>query len=846
MRRFYAFLVMLVSIVAIVIFNVQGQYYQFNSGIEFSRGTQITYLITPDEDNTDFSLQEVAELFSERLEEAGAKDYYVDALEDNVLDSDNAETQYQIQIRVAGVEAKLSNILRSVEAHGEIRITTQDNETTENGVEMVKGSATVDYEGSSAYVKIEVTDEFSDEIGKKLEGSVTDENGQVTSQGDYIIIWSDYDETTDSYEEACKGETIEQRKMQEKIIAVLDSSAFSAGDDSTEPSIKITNIGFNANATSTAALYANSAHSVERLLNSEPLDYEITRLYTQSLDATYGNDALLFTSIAAVVVFVAIAVFLFIKYGINGLAGAGALLISLFLSIVVYNFFSQTITPAFILSFVVSAAMGLTMIVTYLERYKNEIYKGRTPAKANKDAYKLTQSTALDATIFSLVSAIIISLVSRNSMQNFFVLLIISSLTNIVFCFLIARLMMYLITNSKIADKKKLFRIKEEHIPNVALEESQTYFGEHENFDTNKHAKKSLLAIAILAIVSVASISIFSIADTTFNYNNEFNNYTTIQIVDTNGEDHFAKESDVENFFKDLNLNPYEITTDIELDPNDEDGENQIYYIEAKFSYSINEDDAIRDTIVSKLQNDYGFEFIKNENESADGVYFFNVEPQVLTPNFNNAMLLILLTAVFAVVYSTIRYRYTFTLATLGTIVSNVLITTGLISLTRVPVSSNLGIALVTSTFVLALLQFILLIKNSQLVKESKTKVTTYEQRKEIIETSLKRSITPIFAIYLVCIIALVIFAIFSNISLLSIYIVMALNLTIGVALLFFAFVPVYLFTERNLRISKLFKKKKENEEKTRKQKEKRRRQEIQRRRLSAEPEEVIIPGIND
>ena len=228
MRRFYTFLVMLVSIVAIVIFNVQGQYYQFNSGLEFSRGTQITYLITPDEDNTDFSLQEVAELFSERLEEAGAKDYYVDALEDNVLDSDNAETQYQIQIRVAGVEAKLSNILRSVEAHGEIRITTQDNETTENGVEMVKGSATVDYEGSSAYVKIEVTDEFSDEIGKKLEGSVTDENGQVTSQGDYIIIWSDYDETTDSYEEACKGETIEQRKMQEKIIAVLDSSAFSA------------------------------------------------------------------------------------------------------------------------------------------------------------------------------------------------------------------------------------------------------------------------------------------------------------------------------------------------------------------------------------------------------------------------------------------------------------------------------------------------------------------------------------------------------------------------------------------------------------------------------------------
>ena len=100
--------------------------------------------------------------------------------------------------------------------------------------------------------------------------------------------------------------------------------------------------------------------------------------------------------------------------------------------------------------------------------------------------------------------------------------------------------------------------------------------------------------------------------------------------------------------------------------------------------------------------------------------------------------------------------------------------------------------------------------------------------------------------VYVIVLLSLLAFTLTSDISLLSIYLVMALSLTIGVLLILFAFIPVYLFTEKHLRISRLFKNSIERVKDSKNDADKRRRQEIRNKRLSAEPEEVIIPGIND
>ena len=113
---------------------------------------------------------------------------------------------------------------------------------------------------------------------------------------------------------------------------------------------------------------------------------------------------------------------------------------------------------------------------------------------------------------------------------------------------------MYWIVNSKKGEDKKLYRIKEDKIPNVNNEESQTYFGEHENFSTEKHNKKAFIGLLVGAIISVGALATFSLASSTFNYTNEFNSYTMIQIIDTNGKENFPNKENVEDFFDSVNL----------------------------------------------------------------------------------------------------------------------------------------------------------------------------------------------------------------------------------------------------------------------------------------------------
>lgn len=849
MRRFYAFLITAFSLIAVVVFNIQGQYFSFKSGLEYSTGTEVTYRITPNEgEENNFSLQEVADIFTKRLEESGAKDYYVYAEEEEEISMGGGESYYQIVVRLAGMENSLTNILRSVETYGDIWITTQDNDRTEDGNDIVRGTASVNYNGSAAYIEVEVTNDFQEDVGSKLEEykpSGEDENGaQTEATGDRLVVWTNYVDNVDSYEEAIKDVTLEQKKMQDKILCVLESSAFIKGSDNNPSKLKIENIGYVSDGVSTGGLYADSAHSVERLLNSPEVNFSITRLHLDTIEAQYGSDALLKVSIAMVVAFVITAIALTCVYGVGGFIGSLSLMLSLFLITALYNFFNLAIGPSYLIGFIVSLGLGVVIITSYLERFRNELYKGRTPSKASKEGFKKGVSTSLDATIFTLLTSIVVALLSRNSIINFSLYLICGTILNVLICLFVTRLLMYWFTNSKVGLNKKLYRVKLDKIPDVNKEESQTYFGSHESYNPTKRQKHSFMGLALLSLVSIASIVFFSFSSTTFRYTTEFDSYTKIQIADRNGEEHFATEEDVYNFYEEnFELTPNDVSISIVKDPNDPDNKDEVYYVSATFNMIISEEDDVRDQIIETLSgNDYELELSPtiSDDETYDSIYFLTVTPQVSNANFENALLLILVTSLCAVVYIVIRYRYTFTVPSLVVTVSTVLISTGIISLSRIPVSSNLGIALLGGVLLTTLLEFIPLVRYGQLVKESKNRALTYDDRKDIALVALRRSLTSIFVTYGVSVLSSLILLLISPREMYSLYLVNILCSTIGVALVITIFIPLYLFSEKHLKLTFLSKLIPHRSEKSKKKKE------AKNKRIQTEPMENIYPGIND
>lgn len=838
MRRFYAFLIMVFSLIAVVLFNVQGQNELFNHGLEYSTGTEITYVITPNDENKDFDIQNVANEFNNRLEAAGAKDYYVYAQDDEyVANQSNGIPSYQITIRLSGLESEQEDVLRSVENYGKFWVTTQDNKRTDEGEDIVRGTAKIEYNYEKASVIVEMTSKFKDDVGSKLEVGSTSEDETEPSSGDNLIIWSDYIDETDSYEEAIKDETVEQKKMQEKIIAVIPASSFNK-DDST---LTISTIGYVSSGTSTQQLYSSSAESIKRILNSSILDYKIERLHVDLLEPQYGNNSALFLSLAIIALVVVASIVLIACYGINGVAGATSLIVSVFLTICLNNFFGLSITPAFALSLIATVAVGLVILTAYFSRFKNELYKGRTPAKANKESFRSSISTALDATVFTLITTIILALLSKNSIQNFSLVLIMGVIFDVLICLFVTRIMLYFVANSKLSEKKSIYRIKENLVPNITKDESQSYFGSHEKFDSTKYKKKSLFSCLALAVISVISIVLFTIlpSTTTFAFNNEFDSYTMIQIVDTHGEEHFRNIEDVNNFYKEtIDIEPFEVNISVIQDPNDLDKEKNVYYVNAKFNVSIEEIDSHIESIENKLINgEFNMEFTtsREENVTYDAINYFVVTPQATTKNFNNAILLIGLSALCTIVYCFIRFRYTFALSSIVTTVSTVLITTGILSLSRIPVSPNVGIALLAAVLITTLLEFIVLVRFGQLKSEMKNKVIALEDYMNFASTALKRSITSLLVVYGSSMLGALVMILISPKQMFSLYFVMMIGITLGLLSILFLFVPIYNFSEKHLRIK--FKKKVKKEKNKKQEKVK---------RTSREVEEVIIPGIND
>ncbi len=846
MRRFYAFLIMVISILAVVLFNVQGQFELFDYGLEYDTGTEITYSIIPDEENlNNFDIQDVAKVFNDRLEQAGAKNYYVYAKDDvYVADESNQTPTYQITIRLSGLISQQTNILRSVENYGKFFLTStnQDYQCTDEGEDIVRGSAKIEYNGSSASIVVDTTSDFKDNVGSHLTGSTTGENDEDSTEGDKIILWRNYVEGVDSYEEAIASETndaVAQRKMREKIIAILDANAFNKD----ESKLTFTSLGFVSEGVSTETLNAESAHSLQRVLNSELLNYEIERLYVNQINAQYGNNSHILIAVAAISIVLIASALLIFFYGINGVAGAGSLILSLFLSIVLYNFFGLSIAPALLISFIVSVCLCLVILCGYFSRYKNELYKGRTPSKANKESFRGNISTVLDTLFFTLITNIILALLSKNSIQNFSLFLIMSVIVDIIVCLFLTRIMLYFIGNSKLAENKKLFRVKTELIPDLNKEEEQKYFSPFENFDVKKHKKVTLGIFSALSLISLVAVLLFTFVkgSSTFSYTNEFDTYTTIQIVDTHGEDHFATKEAVNNFFKQtIDKEPYEVSITVTTDPNDYSQEADIYYVEAKFNLSIEEIETYKDSLENVLiGDDYNFEFAADNNpdETHDAIYYFAVTPQATTKNFNNALMLIGVTMLCTIVYCFVRFRYTFALSTIVTSIGQVLITTGILAITRIPVSPNLGIALLASVLMTTLFEFILLERYGQYKQEMKNNVLTLENRKTIAELSLKRSMSTLLIIALTIILGSLIMLFISPLQMYSLYFVTILGLLLGLFAIVFIFIPVYNFSEAKLRIK--FK------PRSNKKKNKVNKQE-KVKRTSREVEEIIIPGIND
>ena len=831
MRRFIGYFVLVLSILALALFELQPQVINLNKGYEFQGGHEIVYRVEQkDEDLDEKYVNKISKEIGDKLEDSGVKNFTVQA------ESDDISGYYQIRINMGATSTQnLECALKYVEATESITVSTLDNSGKECFFK--RGSAEVKYTNGHAYVEIEIEgkDDWitlqsdSESAYKKF----MEEQGQDTSTSEItgiMIAWMNKSET-DSYKDALE-DTPEGIKMADKILSVIPTNYYYPDDGI----VKIASWGMGSEV---EGLTKESAHALERILNGSESSYSLTRLYKNKIDASGGTNIMPIILISTIGVTLACGIYLVIKYGLTGLTGFVGIVFTDVLSLLVFNFFDYIFTTMSFLGILCSTIIQMVLIINFAEKFNNELLKGRNSSKACNEAFRNSVVTFIDVTLISLLISIVSFYVATNEIRMLPSMIIIGTIAGFLVNILLLKFASSWLCNSKLGlENKKIFRINSKDIPDVSKGESQKKFAPLNKVNFKKGAKGSFIASTVIGTLSIVAIVVLSILSmftsvTTFNYSNEFSSYGRVEII-TEMEDVLDDEVKVKKFLEDyhINLDYSNITIGYDKDvvvEGKEDTVDQINYVSITVD-SLIEDEELKQRIISSIRD--------NIDDEAE-VFFTNVNP--INPSYKifNTYLCVGVFVGLALVYVAIRFKYTFAFATLSTLLPTATVFAGLAAATRIPVNTIAITGVLVGVFVTCIAQipFFNLIK--KIKADSKVKIVTKDQREEVITEAGHDSLHIVLAVSLISTVVCGIIAICVP-SYLSVCMIGAcITSLIGLVANRFILVPVTIFCDRNMSIRKAPK----NSEKAKKKLQ----EKAKKSRTSrAEPEESIIPGIND
>lgn len=846
MRRFYGFLVLVVSLLLVVFSNIQPQVSELTAGLEYAGGYETVYKV--DFPDSLKSLEEIGDIVVDRIEDAGVENAQVE------IEQDDLGGENYIRIRMnAASEENLDYVLRSVEATGQITASTIINHGNEDYVyEIVDpfevDSAEVSWNGASPYVKVKVKDpkEFKEfiEICNSAYDNFQSEYGNGEDQNNIsgvMVLWLDKTET-DSYVEAYTNEgDVSKQQIRDKVLAIVPTDNFSyvedVNGDTEDSELLISYYSFEQ-----VSMVGESAHTIERIINYGEEDFELTRLYTQHISATEGQDydhiimwGILACSIILLVVYV-------IRYGLAGLGAWTGLAVSLLVQILLFNFFQYTFTTMVALGFIATLVANASFVFTYMDRFKDELLKGKSPIKANQEANKQSFVNVFDVAFIGLFVAIVSVFAVSAQVKLLPITLIIGFLSALVFNRLLTSFAMWWLTNNKLAtNNKRIFMVNEKDVPNILALEPQRKFNPMHKFDAKKHGKVSAIAAAVTTVVCGLLIAVFAIIPSTpvFNASQESKTYSRIEISSEIIESKYIFETteEVKEFFE-TNYPTYTVNNiDINVEQNvviaGKENLVDVVYVSVELDGVIDPSTFSTDTFVGQLES-----LDHSENPTAVLTVCSSSSVEYL---IGSAVVIVSLFAGLAFLYVLIRFGYTYGLASLATLIPAAAVSFGFFAATRIEISALSLTGIAAGLLITIIAQLPLFERMKRLKRESKVRINTYEQREEIALNAVKTSMITVVALLLTGLVGTIVIALFSPFTagVTSTYGAMALSIIVGGLFTLFLLVPVYLYLEKNVRLRIAINYENRNKKRMAKAK-------AQNRNAGAEAKEAIIPGIND
>lgn len=487
--RIVAFLLLLVIFAGTISPTVSGVLNNIKLGLDLQGGFEVLYQV--DELNkgqkiTEEVVADTASALTSRIDVLGVSEPSIQIEDGN-----------RIRVQLAGVENQESaRELLSTQANLSFR-DSEDNIMLD-GMDLKEGGAKSAFNQQGQPI---VTLELKD-ANKFAE--VTEQIAAKPAPDNVLVIWLDFEEGVDSY-------AAEVLKEEQKFIS----------------NPRVTQRISSESVEISGAFSVDETKNLAGILNAGALPVKLTEIYSTSVGAQFGEQALDSTILASIIGVSAIFLFMIFYYRLPGLIAVISLVVYIFLILVVFDWINGVLTLPGIAAIVLGVGMAVDANILTYERIREELRVGKSVKKSFESGAKESFTAIFDANITTLLAAVVLFYFGTSSVKGFATLLIISILVVFITAVWASRILLGLLVHSGYFDNKpgwfgipkKRIHAPEEEVDTLDL---TTKF---DRIDFVHNRKIFYIASIVLTVAGIVILSVFKL-----NLGIDFSSGTRVQI----------------------------------------------------------------------------------------------------------------------------------------------------------------------------------------------------------------------------------------------------------------------------------------------------------------------------
>lgn len=424
--KIVTFFLIVIAFAVLISTTVLGVTKNIKLGLDLQGGFEILYEVNPMKEGDvidEVALSATVSALDRRVNALGVSEPYI------TIEGDN-----RIRVQLAGVDdQQTARDMLATEANLTFR-DVNDNIMLD-GDDLEPGGASASFDQNNQPI---VTLKLKD---AKLFEEVTRQLYQKPKGENLLVIWLDFEEG-DSFKE-------ENAKPEPKFLSAPQVTEVIPSRD----------VQISGNFT------VEETKFLAEILNAGALPVQLEEIYSNSVGASLGEEAMKKTIYAGFIGVALIFLYMMLYYRFMGVIAVVTLIIYIYFVLLVFDWMNAVLTLPGIAALILGVGMAVDANILTYERIREEIIAGKSVMSAFKAGSRRALTTILDANITTLLAAGVLFYFGTSAIQGFAVMLILSILMSFITAVYGTRLLLGLWVNSRALNKKpRWFGVKESDI----------------------------------------------------------------------------------------------------------------------------------------------------------------------------------------------------------------------------------------------------------------------------------------------------------------------------------------------------------------------------------------------